>query len=113
VNIYPSTTLSVVGEFRPHVTGRARVVRKGAETSIEPPIPVEVEVAQELESDAALIAEIEDAIHSRLMFRSQVQLIPESEFGDASDKTNSSGVTPLPTWERHEGRGVGPVAYTP
>jgi phenylacetate-CoA ligase len=87
VNVYPTAILSVVGEFRPRVTGRARVVRPGPETSIEPPIPVEVEVTVRHESDPALIKEIEDAIHSRLMFRCRVELVPESEFGEAGYKT--------------------------
>jgi phenylacetate-CoA ligase len=87
VNVYPTAILSVVGEFRPRVTGRARVVRKGPQTSIEPPIPVEVEVTERDASDATLIAEIEAAIHSRLMFRSVVELVPESEFGEPGYKT--------------------------
>jgi phenylacetate-CoA ligase len=87
VNVYPTAVLSVVGDFRPRVTGRARVVRPGPETSIEPPIPIEVEVAERHESDSALIKQIEDAIHSRLMFRSRVALVPESEFGEAGYKT--------------------------
>ena len=87
VNIYPSAILSVVGDFRPRVTGRARVVRTGPETSIEPPIPVEVEVAQSHGSDAALITEIQDAIHSRLLFRSRVTLVSEVDFGEAGYKT--------------------------
>jgi phenylacetate-CoA ligase len=87
VNVYPAAILSVVGDFRPRVTGRARVVRKGPETSIEPPIPVEVEVTERHESDRALVTEIENAIHSKLMFRSRVELVPESEFGEAGYKT--------------------------
>jgi phenylacetate-CoA ligase len=87
VNVYPTAILSIVGDFRPRVTGRARVVRPGPETSIEPPIPIEVEVTERHESDPALIAEIEDAIHSRLMFRSRVELVPESDFGEAAYKT--------------------------
>jgi len=87
VNVYPSSILSVVGDFRPRVTGRARVVREGPETSIEPPIPVEVEVAERHESDPALVAELQNAIHARLMFRSRVELVPESEFGEAGYKT--------------------------
>jgi len=87
VNVYPTAILSIVGDFRPRVTGRARVVRPGPETSIEPPIPIEVEVAQRHESDPGLIAEIEAAIHSRLMFRSRIELVPESEFGEAGYKT--------------------------
>ena len=87
VNVYPTAILAIVGDFRPRVTGRARVVRPGPETSIEPPIPVEVEVTERRESDPALIAELEAAIHSRLMFRSRVELVPESEFGEAGYKT--------------------------
>ena len=87
VNVYPAAILAVVGDFRPRVTGRARVIREGAETSIEPPIPVEVEVTERHESDGALVTEIENAIHSKLMFRSKVELVPESEFGEAGYKT--------------------------
>ena len=87
VNVYPTAILSIVGDFRPRVTGRARVVRPGPETSIEPPIPIEVEVTERHESDPALIDEIEAAIRSRLMFRSRVELVPESEFGEAGYKT--------------------------
>src|SRR5438128_10783308 len=87
VNVYPTAILAVVGDFRPRVTGRARVIRRGSETSIEPPIPVEVEVTERHESDGALVTEIENAIHSRLMFRSKVELVPESEFGEAGYKT--------------------------
>ena len=87
VNVYPTAILSIVGDFRPRVTGRARVVRPGPETSIEPPVPVEVEVTERHESDPALIADIEAAIRSRLMFRSRVELVPEAEFGEAGYKT--------------------------
>jgi len=87
VNVYPAAILAVVGDFRPRVTGRARVIREGPETSIEPPIPVEVEVTERHESDGALVTEIENAIHSKLMFRSKVELVPESEFGEAGYKT--------------------------
>ena len=87
VNVYPTAILAIVGDFRPRVTGRARVIRKGGATSIEPPVPVEVEVTERHESDAALVTAIENAIHSRLMFRSKVELVPESDFGGAGYKT--------------------------
>ena len=87
VNVYPTAILAVVGDFRPRVTGRARVVRPGPETSIEPPIPIEVEVSEHHASDPQLIADIEAAIHARLMFRARVELVPESEFGEAGYKT--------------------------
>ena len=87
VNVYPTAILAIVGDFRPRVTGRARVIRKGEATSIEPPVPVEVEVTERHESDSSLVTAIENAIHSRLMFRSKVELVPESDFGGAGYKT--------------------------
>jgi phenylacetate-CoA ligase len=87
VNVYPSAILSIVGEFRPRLTGRARVVRMGSETSIEPPIPVEVEVRDGHQGDASLVSDVENAIHARLLFRSHVTLVPEAEFGEAGYKT--------------------------
>jgi phenylacetate-CoA ligase len=87
INVYPTAILSIVGDFRPRVTGRARVVREGSETSITPPVPVEVEVLPGHESDAGLLAEIEEAIHSKLLFRCQVTLVPEASFGDSGYKT--------------------------
>jgi phenylacetate-CoA ligase len=88
VNVYPSAILAVVGEFRPRVTGRARVVRKDTEVSVMPPVPVEVEIPDRDGKAETLAAEIEEAIHQRLTFRSKVELIPESAFGESGYKTN-------------------------
>jgi phenylacetate-CoA ligase len=87
VNVYPTAILAVVGEFRPRATGRARVIRRGSEVSIVPPVPIAVEVPAANDSDAALAVEIENAIHSRLTFRCKVELIPETTFGESGYKT--------------------------
>ena len=71
VNVYPSAILAVVGDFRPRVTGRARVVRPGTDVGIEPPVPIE----------------IERAIRSQLTFRSSIELVKEADFGEAGYKT--------------------------
>ena len=86
VNVYPSAILAVLGEFRPRVTGRARVVRPGDAVAIEPPIPIEVEVPAGSSTDG-LAGEIEVALRARLTFRSRVELIPETAFGDSAYKT--------------------------
>ena len=88
VNVYPSAILAVVGEFRPRVTGRARVVRKDAEVSVMPPVPIEVEVPDRDGKSETLAAEIDEAIHQRLTFRSKVELVQESAFGESGYKTN-------------------------
>ena len=87
VNVYPSAILAVIGRFRPRVTGRARVVRTGPEVSIEPPVPVEVEVAHGHETDAGLAEEIEHEVRAALTFRCRVELITEADFGEAGYKT--------------------------
>jgi phenylacetate-CoA ligase len=87
VNVYPSAILAVVGEFRPRVTGRARVVREGGAIGVEPPVPVEVEVRQEHLGDAVLADQIAAAIRAKLVFRSKVDLVSEAEFGEAGYKT--------------------------
>ncbi len=88
VNVYPSAILSVVGAFKPRVTGRARVVLDGEDVSVEPPVPVEVEVPAR--GDEQLSTELEQAIRARLTFRAAVRLVPEAEFGDAGYKTRLS-----------------------
>ncbi len=87
VNVYPSAIVAVVAGFRPRVTGRARVVREGANVSVEPPVPVEVEVMDGHETDLALAEEIEKAVRAALTFRCRVLLVSESGFGEASYKT--------------------------
>jgi hypothetical protein len=92
--VYPSAILAVVGEFRPRVTGRARVVRRDSSVSVQPPVPVEVEVPEAKVSDAGLAAEIEDAVHTRLTFRCKVELIPEQAFGESGYKTKLTVTRP-------------------
>ncbi len=87
VNVYPSAILSVVGEFRPRVTGRARVVRPRDTMSIEAPVPIEVEVSAGTDADATLAEELEATMRARLTFRCKVELVPESVFGDSDYKT--------------------------
>ena len=87
VNVYPTAILALVGEFRPAVTGRARVIRSGDAVSVEPPVPVEVEVPDGRPPGAGLAERIESAIRARLTFRCRVELVPEANFGDAGYKT--------------------------
>ena len=87
VLVYPTAILSVVGDFRPRVTGRARVVRDKGEISVNPPVPIEVEVSDGRASDPELAAQIEAAIHAKLVFRGEVTLVPEAEFGESGYKT--------------------------
>jgi phenylacetate-CoA ligase len=90
VNVYPSAILDVVGRFRPQVTGRARIVRTGEGVSVEPPVPIEVEVLDGADAGGSLAAQLESAIRGRLMFRCRVDLVPEARFGASGYKTRLS-----------------------
>ena len=87
VKVYPSAILSIVGNFRPRVTGRARVVRAAGSMTVDPPVPLEVEVPHDRAGDAALAQDIEKAVRAALIFRCKVTLVPEEEFGEAGYKT--------------------------
>jgi phenylacetate-CoA ligase len=87
VNVYPSAIQDVVGRFRPRVTGRLRVVRSGDGVSVNPPVPVEAELSAGGTQDAALAESIASAIRSTLLFRADVRLVQQGNFGDAAYKT--------------------------
>ncbi|MEO8694337.1 MAG: phenylacetate--CoA ligase family protein [Acidimicrobiales bacterium] len=87
VNVYPSAIVAVVGEFQPHVSGRARVVLPVGAVAVDPPVAVQVELAA-ADAPADLAARIADAIRQRLTFRASVELVAPDEFGDAGYKTN-------------------------
>jgi len=93
VNVYPSAIVAVVGEFHPHVTGRARVVLPIGAVAVDPPVLVEVEVADGSDAShasevAAFAGRIADAIRQRLTFRARVELVAPAAFRDAGYKTN-------------------------
>ena len=88
VNVFPTAIQSVVAEFQPAVTGRSRVVLPaGSGVAVDPPVPVEVEVADGSDDEPGLADEIASAIRSRLLFRTKVTFVPHDTFGDAGYKT--------------------------
>jgi len=87
VNVYPTAIVAVVGEFHPHVTGRARVVLPIGAVAVDPPVVVEVETAG-ADGPSDLAVRIADTIRQRLTFRARVELIAPDDFGDSGYKTN-------------------------
>lgn len=89
VNVYPSAIQAVVADFRPRVTGRARVALPGNAVTVEPPVRIEVEMPNASTVDGSLAEEIAAAVRSKLTFRATITLVSEKEFGDAGYKTRS------------------------
>ena len=63
-------------------------MRQGDSVSVQPPVPVEVEVPDRRLQEPALAPELEEAIRSHLSFRARVTLVAESAFGASGYKTN-------------------------
>ena len=97
VNVYPAAVQSVIAEFEPRVTGRSRVVLpEGTAVSIDPPVPVEVEIPDGAGPPPGLAADIEAALRSRLVFRAAVRVLQQADFGDAGYKTPPVTRRPAP-----------------
>lgn len=88
INVYPPAVVSVVSEFQPFVTGRARIVLPAGTVSVVPPVRVQVETPDNEEPGWQLAQQIEAAIRAKLTFRTSVELLRLADFGDASYKTN-------------------------
>lgn len=95
VNVYPSAVQAVVGEFRPQVTGRIRCVLEGESVSVPAPVLIHVEVPEDRQQPPGLAVRVADEIRSRLLFRSRIEFVPQSSFGDAGYKTKPVVRVPL------------------
>jgi phenylacetate-CoA ligase len=89
VNVYPSAVQAVVAEFSPEVTGRVRVVLPEGSVSVEPPVPLEVEMGSSLLAPEVLAGQISGAIRTRLNIQSVVELLPQGIFDDSEHKTRT------------------------
>jgi phenylacetate-CoA ligase len=76
VNVFPSAVRDVVGGFAPRVSGHIRLRPASAGVKQEPPLPVTVELARGVETDADLAEEIRERLRDVLVVSTQVELVP-------------------------------------
>ena len=79
VNVFPSAVREVVGEFAPTVSGNVLVRPRAAGVKQEAPLPVSVELARDVEPDAALAGSIRERLRGVLTVQTEVELVA---FGD-------------------------------
>ena len=77
VNVFPSAIKDVVIAFRPLTTGEIQVFLAKPGPNVQPPVPIQVEYAPGVTNLAGLKKELEDALHDRLLFGPNVELVPE------------------------------------
>jgi phenylacetate-CoA ligase len=76
VNVFPSAVRDVVGTFAPRVSGHIRLRPTTAGVKQEPPLPVAVELARGVETDAGLAEAIRERLRAVLVVSTQVELVP-------------------------------------
>lgn len=80
VNVFPQAVRDVVAEIE-GPNGHIRIIDENPESQKkEAPVPIRVEVAESLVSDATLKESIEARIRNRLQFQASVELVPPETF---------------------------------
>ena len=76
VNVFPTAIRDVVGAFAPRVSGHVLVKPRAPGVKQEPPLPVVVELAGEVEADAELAGAIRERLRNVLVVATDVELVP-------------------------------------
>ena len=87
VNLFPSAVRSVVAGFVPKVSGAILIKPKVKAVRQEPPLPVQVELADGAQPDQTLAAEIASAIRTVLIATVKIELVPFGSLQRSEYKT--------------------------
>jgi phenylacetate-CoA ligase len=76
VNVFPSAVREVVNAFAPKVSGHILVRPRDPGVKQEPPLPVAVELAQDVAAEDELARAIGERLRSTLVVQASVELVP-------------------------------------
>jgi phenylacetate-CoA ligase len=76
VNVFPSAVREVVNAFTPRVSGHILVRPRDPGVKQEPPLPVAVELAENVTPDDELAQAIAERLRSALVVQARVELVP-------------------------------------
>ena len=77
VNVFPSAIKDVITSFRPRTTGDMLVLLDEPGPKVQPPLKIQAEYSPGEKDLHALKKEIEGLLREKLVFRADVQLVPE------------------------------------
>jgi phenylacetate-CoA ligase len=77
VNVFPSAVKDVITAFRPRTTGDMIILLDKPGPKVEPPLKIQVEHAAGEKNLEVLKKELETALRDKLVFRADVELVPE------------------------------------
>jgi phenylacetate-CoA ligase len=75
VSVFPSSVKEIVGEFIPRVSGEIEILLTHPVTQMKSPVTINVELGHHPGDAKELKSSIEDAIHRKLLFRTEINLI--------------------------------------
>ena len=75
VNVFPSAVKDVVSSFRPRTTGEVEIQLRHPGPKVEPPLPIRVEHAPDVQDLPGLTRDLEEALRNRLVFQAEVELV--------------------------------------
>ena len=76
VNVFPSAVREVVSQFAPQVSGHLVIRPDAVGVKQEPPLPVTVELARDVQAAPALAESIRERLRSVLVVQTRVELVP-------------------------------------
>ncbi|MFC1534369.1 phenylacetate--CoA ligase family protein [Thermodesulfobacteriota bacterium] len=77
VNVFPSAIKDVITTFRPRTTGDMMVLLDKPGPKVEPPLKIQAEYTSGEKDLDALKKELETVLRDKLVFRADVELVPE------------------------------------
>ena len=77
VNVFPSAIKDIITSFRPRTTGDMLVLLDKPGPAVVPPLRIQAECTSGEKDIKALKKELEDVLREKLVFRADVELVPE------------------------------------
>jgi len=77
VNVFPSAVRDVVTILRPKTTGEIQILLDKPGPKVEPPMKIQVEYAKDVSDLQRLKGELENLLKEKLVFKAEVDLVPE------------------------------------
>ena len=87
VNVFPSAIREVVNTFTPQVSGHILVRPRAPGVKQEPPLPVSIELARDIQATDELSEAIGTKLREELTVRAEIELVPWGSLGRSEYKS--------------------------
>jgi phenylacetate-CoA ligase len=88
VNVFPSAIKAVIAEFKPRTTGAIEILLTQPGPAAGSPLPIRAEYTSKAVNLKELKSEIETTLRNKLVFRADIELVPEGILPKSEYKAN-------------------------